>query len=126
VLDAAWVLDPNNLSEVYRLAASDELVDERTWQNLSSAVRHVLKLLVYRTKRNETESSREEALQRLTNEFVMYKGRTGIFSKAIWSEQDSDVQTWWAQFDGVLLAKYARRLLSVVVTISNDERLCRI
>jgi len=122
VLDAAWVLDPVNWEEVVRLAASDSTTDEKVWMSLLESTQAVIRRIVNRTKCTESVLEREGALARALQDLNQYISRTGVFSNKTVTE-DVDPQTWWSGCAGVLLSKYARRLLNVCVTISNDERI---
>ena len=127
LLDAAWVLDPSNLCEVLRLAQSDNNDDLAAWALLVKAVRKVMQLLVRRTKRDEAESARLAAIATIDTEFDQYVTHSGIFKDvAVPTSNVDNVSAWWGAMHGSILAKYARRLLNVSVTISNDERLHKI
>jgi len=125
LLDAAWVLDPANWCEVIRLKASCDSADETTWGALAASARTVLCRLVDRLKLSESAAAREDAKVRVVHEFTQYACHSGVFSDVATPKTgvEVDVQAWWGLHEGVLLAKYARRVLNVCVTISNDERI---
>jgi hypothetical protein len=124
LLDAAWALNPPNWREVVRMTLSEEEVDIDSWRAIKSSTEGVLRKIVDRAQSKKSVSERVETMKKLANEFSQYATRSGEFGRLAY--EDEDPVAWWVA-SCTLLGKYAVRLVeSVVVTISNTERLHKV
>jgi hypothetical protein len=125
VMDAAWVLDPRNLSELRRMSRSKTTDDEETFTSFKNAVHSVLRRVTARVYAGRSPEERSEILQNARLQFARFCNGFEEFKDATPLDASAGIDKilgWWSIHDG-RLAKLAPYVLCFTCTISNVERL---